>query len=218
MFFMRLYFVRHGEGHHNTNKLYSTPDFELTDLGKDQARGVTERLLKLPIEIIISSPYKRTIQTTEIINQKLKKEVIFSDLVAEIKRPKEIAGKSMVDDHDVNKIKKQMDKNINDQNWHYSDEENFFDFRKRTLEFLEYIKGFKQEHILVVSHVLFIQMVVLVMMLGEELTPEVYLKAHKFLASETSGLTICQTKGERWELVTWNDHSHLLETKDSATG
>lgn len=215
---MRLYFVRHGEGHHNTGKLYSTPDFELTDLGKDQARGVTGRLYKLPIGIIISSPFKRTIQTTEIINQKLKKEVIFSDLVAEIRRPKEIAGKSMVDDPETLSIKKLMDENIHLEDWHYSDEENFFDFRKRALEFLEYLKEFKQEHILVVSHVLFIQMAVLVMMLGEKLTPEVYLKAHKFLASETSGLTICDKRGERWELITWNDHSHLLETKNSFTG
>lgn len=215
---MRIYFVRHGEGYHNTGKLYSTPDFELTSLGIKQAEGVTDRLSKLPIEIIISSPFKRTIQTTEILNERLKKEVIFSDLVAEIKRPKEIAGKSMVEDPEVNKIKKLMDENIDDENWHFSDEENFFNFRKRTLEFLEYLKEFKQEHILVVSHVLFIQMAVLVMMLGEELTPEIYLKAHKFLASETSGLTICEKREKGWQLITWNDHSHLLKTKESATG
>lgn len=123
----------------------------------------------------------------------------------------------MADDPGILGIKKLMDENIHLRDWHYSDEENFFDFKKRPLDFLEYLKDFRQKHILVVSHVLFIQMAVLVMMLGDKLTPEIYLKA-KFSASETRGLTICEKKGEMGELITWNDHSHLLEVKDSFTG
>lgn len=215
---MRIYFVRHGEGFHNVNYLFSTPDFELTDLGKKQAEDVTKRISTLPIEIIISSPFKRTIQTTEIINQNLVKEIIYSDLVEEIKRPKEIAGKSMKDDPKILNIKRQMDENIHLKDWHYSDEENFYDLRKRALKFLDYLKEFKEEHLLVVSHVLFIQMAVLVMMLGEDLTPDIYLKAHKFLSSETSGLTICAKENDKWKLITWNDIAHLAETKDSFIG
>lgn len=215
---MRIYFVRHGEGDHNINGLYSTPDFELTDLGKSQAEGVSKRLTTLPINVIVTSPYKRTLQTTDIINKVLNKKVLTSDLVIEIVRPSEIAGQVMKGNLEIEEIKKQMDENISNPNWHYSNEENFFDFRKRAIEFLEYISSFKEEHILVVSHVLFIRIAVLVMMMGEDLTPEIYLKSQKFLELETSGLTICDKDASGWKLITWNDHAHLADTKVLATG
>lgn len=214
---MNIYFIRHGEGEHNVKKLWSLPHFELTEAGKKQAEIVGERVSSLPIELIISSPFTRTRQTTEIINQKLNRKVIYSDLVAEIKRPSEIAGKSMVDPETL-KVKLLMDEKLHLANWHYSDEENFFDLKKRAQQFLDSLSQFQEEDILVVSHVLFIQMAVMVMMLGEDLTPKIYLVGQKFFASETSGLTICEKTGNLWQLITWNDHAHLAERNDSATG
>ena len=102
---MKIYFVRHGEGEHNTKGLYSAPDFSLTEKGKQQALFAAARIKTLPIELIISSPFKRTVQTTEIINKQINKKVIFSDLVTEIKRPSEIAGK-FAGDPEIMKIKK----------------------------------------------------------------------------------------------------------------
>lgn len=207
---MKIYFVRHGQGEHNVKKLYSRPDFSLTEKGKQQAGFAAQRAKILPIEVIISSTYKRTRQTTEIINKELNKEVVFSDLATEIRRPSEIAGKFQ-HDPEVIKIRNEMDKNFHLADWHYSDEENFYDLKKRALAFIKYLEGLNYEHVLVVTHLIFIQATVLAMMLEENLSADVLLRAFQFLEIETSGLTICEFKNNDWHLITWNDHAHLAE-------
>lgn len=204
---MKIYFVRHGEGEHNVKKLYSSKEFKLTEKGQQQAAFLTKRLENLPIELIISSTFERTIQTTEIINKKLNKEVIFSDLAVEIKRAKEVVGKFQ-DSPEAVAVKKEIDEHFHLSDWHYSDEENFFDLKKRAVDFIKYLESFKQNHILVVSHAHFIRMVVLTLLLRENLTPEIFLKACSSFKLETSGLTVCE-KNITWKLITWNDHAHL---------
>lgn len=210
---MKIYFVRHGEGEHNVKELYSDPNFSLTKKGEEQAKFAADRIKTLPIELIISSTFKRTRQTTDIINKQINKKVIYSDLATEIKRPSEIAGKFQKDP-EIIKIKKEMDEHFHLPNWHYSDEENFYDVRQRALDFMEYLTGLEENHILVVTHLIFIQAIVLTMMLKENLTAEILLRARKFLELETSGLTICEYTDDDWQLVTWNDHAHLAESNN----
>jgi len=205
---MRVVFVRHGEGHHNVNNLYSLPEFELTEKGKKQAKAAADRIVKLPIDIIVSSPYKRTLQTTEIINKQLGKEIILSDLAIEVVRPTEIAGKDM-SHPEVKAIRKQLDDNFDNEDWHFSDEENFYDLQNRAQKFIEYLETLDQDNILVVSHGVFIKMVVMVIVLKQELSPQGFLNGYHTMSLETSGLTLCDKTDKSWKLITWNDHSHL---------
>lgn len=208
---MTIYFVRHGEGHHNANNLYSQPHFELTDKGKAEAKAAGERLKHLPIELLIVSSFKRTQQTAEIINNVIgSKPLILSDLPVEVKRPSEIAGKR-IDLPESQEVRKQMEENAHDPNWHYSDEENFYDLKNRASAFLEYLKTFKEENIAVVSHSVFIKMTILLIIAGEELTPTIFNRSYKGMKFATSGLTICSLENNLWSLVTWNDQSHLGE-------
>ncbi|MBI2022237.1 histidine phosphatase family protein [Candidatus Daviesbacteria bacterium] len=218
---MTIYFVRHGQGEHNLKKLYSTPEFELTELGRKQAEDLAQRIQNLPIDLIVSSTFKRTRQTTEIINSKINQEVVYSDLAVEVKRPSEIEGGSW-EDPKIIKIRELMNENFIRQDWHFSDEENFYDIKKRAEKFLEYLSALDKKHILVVSHINLIRMTVLVMMLGDSLTPEIFLHGYDFLQLSTSGLTILRKaqrskneyglkKKSEWELVTWNDQSHLAD-------
>ena len=209
---MIIYFVRHGEGHHNANNLYSLPDFELTDKGKAQAKAAAERVKHLPIELIIASPFKRTIQTMEIINEVIKKEVVSSDLAVEVRRPTEIAGKR-IDAPENMTIRKILDDNFHKPDFHYSDEENFFDLKNRAQKFLKFLETFegKYNHILVVSHALFIKMAVLDLALKDALTPKVFLNAYHTMSLATSGITMCEKNDKGWKLITWNDQSHLGE-------
>jgi broad specificity phosphatase PhoE len=208
---MTTYFVRHGEGHHNVNNLYSLPDFELTDKGKQEAKSAGERLKHLPIELLVVSSFKRTQQTAEIINNVIgNKPVILSDLPVEVRRPSEIAGKR-IDLPESQEIRKKMDQNADDPNWRYSDEENFHDLKKRAYQFLEYLQEFKEENIAVVSHSVFIKMVILLIIVGDELTPTIFNRNYKGMKLATSGLTICEYSNDLWSLVTWNDQAHLAE-------
>lgn len=216
---MIIYLVRHGEGHHNANNLYSLPEFELTDKGKEQARGIAGRLKHLPIETLIVSPYRRTVQTAEIINQVLGKPVIYSELAVEVRRPSEIAGKP-IDDPDTKKIREILDSNAHLPDFHYSDEENFFDLKERTQKFIKYLETFerKNQHLAVVTHAVFIKMLVLDIILQDALTPQGFLNAYHPFTLATSGLTVCEKDDKGWKLITWNDQSHLADNGKSHLG
>lgn len=208
---MTIYFVRHGEGHHNANNLYSLPHFELTDKGKAEARAAGERLKHLPIERLLVSSFKRTQQTAEIINEVLGgKPFELSDLPVEVRRPSEIAGKR-IDLPESQEIRRLMDEKAHDPEWRYSDEENFHDLKKRAAEFLKHLEERGEENLAVVSHSVFIKMVILLIIVGEEITPTMFNRSYKGMKLATSGLTICEFKGDLWSLVTWNDQSHLGE-------
>lgn len=208
---MTIYFVRHGEGHHNAQGLYSAPEFELTDKGKLEAKAVGERLKNLPIELLVVSTFKRTRQTAEIINKELGgKATIFSDLPVEVKRPSEIAGKSQDDAENI-RIRKILDENFHNPDFHFSDEENFFDLKKRGYEFLSYLENRNEKNIAVVSHSVFIRMLILLIISGEELSPKTFINSYKTMHLATSGLTVCRKKDKGWQLITWNDQSHLGE-------
>jgi len=208
---MNIYFIRHGEGHHNANNLYSQPHFELTDKGKEEAKAAGSRLKHLPIEVLVVSSFVRTKQTAEIINNQIgNKPVIYSDLPVEVKRPSEIAGKRL-DLPESLAIRKQMDENADDPNWRYSDEENFHDLKERGSKFLEYLEGFKEDNIAVVSHSVFIKMVILLIIVGDSLTPKIFNRSYRGMKLATSGVTICEFNYDLWGLLTWNDQAHLAE-------
>ncbi|KAF5659332.1 histidine phosphatase clade-1 [Fusarium denticulatum] len=60
-----IHFVRHGQGVHNLSHAnHDLPDPELTPLGEEQAKALTTRFPELAnVELILSSPLQRTIQT-----------------------------------------------------------------------------------------------------------------------------------------------------------
>ena len=63
---MKLYVARHGEtGWNALNKVCGRTDVSLTDKGIMQAERLAEEALKAGVEVIISSPMKRALQTAE---------------------------------------------------------------------------------------------------------------------------------------------------------
>lgn len=85
-----IYFIRHGESESNRDKIFAgrRADVELTETGRQQAKDAGLQILKLglTIERIISSPLKRTVETTRIIAQEINfpfEKVIFDEKLAE---------------------------------------------------------------------------------------------------------------------------------------
>jgi len=68
---MRLYFVRHGESEANTRRVISNRErpFGLTDLGRQQANSLADKLKDIPITAIFSSPVLRARKTADILSQ-----------------------------------------------------------------------------------------------------------------------------------------------------
>ena len=125
-----IYFVRHGETDQNAENVFQTPDTVLTEKGLAQAHTLAERCKNLGIEALVSSSYTRALQTSEVISQELSIPIEVAEIFRERTRSKEIVGKGK-DIPEVIEILKEIEEHSEDESWHYSDEENFFDLKKR---------------------------------------------------------------------------------------
>lgn len=64
----QLFFVRHGESELNRQRIYAgQTDTPLTDRGREQARLAGSRSKNVPIDLIVSSPLSRALETAQII-------------------------------------------------------------------------------------------------------------------------------------------------------
>lgn len=186
-------------------------DVELSLDGIKQAKIVARRFENVPIDIILASPYARTVQTAEIINSAIKKEIRYSPLLTEMKIPSEFIGKSQ-EDTEVMKIRKLRRDHANDPLWHYSDEENFSDVKARAIQCIDYFATIHKDAVLVVTHGTYIKIIIFTMMLGEMFTPEFWYVRSNFFHTDNTGITVCERKEDgEYKLLTWNDSAHLGE-------
>lgn len=82
---MNMYLVRHGEIDANIRKIYAGRSPEvLTELGREQARMMGEKLRDLKIDEIYCSPVYRAVETAEIIGNLLTKRPIIEEAFREI--------------------------------------------------------------------------------------------------------------------------------------
>jgi len=80
--------VRHGQSHFNlhfgaTRQDPGITDAGLTETGIEQARAASEILVRHDIRRILASPYSRTLETTEVILERLDLPVTIEPLVRE---------------------------------------------------------------------------------------------------------------------------------------
>ncbi len=206
-----IYFVRHGETESNVKRIKQGPEGSLTEKGREQALATAKRFPKhrgRP-QIIISSPYKRTKETAEIIGKELNMDVEYSDLLVERKNPTEIIGRE-VREREVKQIIDRLDKSFHNDNLRYADEENFIDLKERAKKLLDYIARRPEKRIIMITHGVFLKMVVSYMLKGEKLTASEYNKLSYFNPINNTGMAICSYtthlfKQNEWKLIVWND-------------
>jgi len=94
---MKLYLVRHGETDYNIEKkILGNTDLSLNAEGIKQGYYLKELLKNENIDIIISSPFLRSKQTAEIINENFELEIQFDDRICE-RNYGEFEGISIID-------------------------------------------------------------------------------------------------------------------------
>ena len=211
---MKIYLIRHGESEGNAKNIRQGADVPLTEQGIKQAEFLATRLMDLPIDLIISSPYLRTKQTAEVISNKLKKEINFSNLFTEKKKPTEIEG-LLVGDEKGDAIMKETWKNFFTPGYHYADEENFEDLKERAIKAADFLEQQKAEHIVVVTHGWFLRFFLGTLVFGRELNQR-ELQGICHFETWNTGISVCKFQTERessydtgWRIETWNDQNHL---------
>lgn len=205
---MRIYLVRHGQSKFNALRIHQHGGIELSRYGQKQAKAVARRFRKIPIDVIISSDFMRAKQTAQAISQQIGKPIIFEKLLQERKRPTEMEG-LRYDNPNTIKVKNLMRINSHDPYWHYSDEENFFDFINRIKKLVNFIEQRKEQNILLVSHGATITMLISFLIFKDRLTSEIFTQIIDFFKIRNTGITVCEKKNEEWKLITWNDQNHL---------
>jgi broad specificity phosphatase PhoE len=209
----KLYLVRHGESEGNAGLFKQDSTSPLSKNGEKQIESVTERFKNILIDKIIASPQVRAKQTAEAIYKILNKSIEFSDLLIERKIPSLLIGK-LRNDPVCEETDEQIYSHFHDIEWKHSDEENFSDLKKRAIKLFKYIDTLKEENILLVTHGVFMKMVVAYALLGEDLTSQEFWNFFIKLEISNTGITVLkqtQYKKEkiRWNILTWNDHAHL---------
>jgi len=209
----RIYFVRHGESEGNAGAFRQGPSTTLSDKGKKQAEAVAKRLNRLPIETIISSTYPRAMETADIINETLGKPIEHSELLIERRRPSLIVGRKN-EDPEIVAIEKLIQDNFHEKDWRHSDEENFEDMKARALDAIRLIESREENHILIVTHGIFLKMIAACMIMGKELTSREYHNICVTLTVDNTGISVLErmdsSKYDRpWIILTWNDRAHI---------
>lgn len=208
---MKIFLVRHGLSELNGKDMHQTKDDPLTEQGRKQAKSVAKRLAEIDADLIISSNYPRAADTARIIAKRLKKRIVYTELLKEWKKPSEIEGKPH-SNRKANLIYNKVMKNIDREGWHYSDEENISDLKERVKNAGKYLeeKGGKNGTLIVVTHAKVIYMMLAMAAFGMGITSTEYIRFRKTFALDNTGITEVEMEdGLVTKVIALNDFTHL---------
>lgn len=136
-----LYFIRHGESAANVLRQFAGQvDSLLTERGRRQAAATSPDVAKLGIDLILSSPLRRALDTAKIIAKDIGYPVdgiITNDLFME---------------HDVGQLAGKSWDDYREFDESFEGLESEADFRARVKRGLEFIKSRPEDTVLLVSH------------------------------------------------------------------
>lgn len=193
-----VYLIRHGESTNNVkrkddNHLDIRVDSSLTKKGIKQAKNTGKKLKKSKSKIdkIYSSPYPRATQTAEAISKILKKDYEVLEFTHERSNDKHRS-------HFENIY------NLNEEGG-----ENFESIKDRARKTLEFLENSTNNNIALVSHGIFLRVLLAFIVLGEDLTQKQAESFMRKFMTKNSGITKLYRFEESWMLATWNDYDHV---------
>jgi broad specificity phosphatase PhoE len=152
----------------------------------------------------------------DLVNHEFEKPlpIEYNDLLMERRNPSEIVGKS-VNDPEVKKIVDHIDKSYHSDDYRFSDEENFSDLKTRARNLLEYLAGRREKTLVVVTHGIFLRMVVAYIIHGESLDARQYNLISFNTSANNASITVCEyrkgwfgpPKDKRWQVLAWDDYT-----------
>lgn len=205
-----VYFIRHGEADGNVGGFSQSPDTPLTDYGHEQAKVVGKRCASLPIDAIYASVYRRATQTAKVIGEVVGIEVQELEDFHEIKKPTELLGVKHTDDKYKAYVLEEKTNYINPQ-WRPDGGENFADLFIRAEQGVRFLENSSSKHIVVVSHGRFLRFLASYLLHGKQLSAEIELQTSDNLKMNNTGITHYEVDGDKWKLVSWNDHAHFAD-------
>ncbi|MEI7838378.1 MAG: histidine phosphatase family protein [bacterium] len=213
-----IYIVRHGESQDNIKPVFQSADPDLSPLGEAQIEQIAERLSSLDIDIIISSPLKRALKTAKAISKLNNAKIETSKLFIEIKKPKSVEGKPF-SDKKANEIWREWKETVYGTGKRIEDSDNYTVLIKRVDEAMALLLARQEENIVVTTHGIFIRLMIARILFGDDLNGKSFRRFVTLLATDNTGVTTIELSDAyeedfTWRLKTFNDHSHLKNTKN----
>jgi broad specificity phosphatase PhoE len=148
----KIILIRHGQDEDNHNKILNGHrDTKLTDLGREQARVVAEKLKDDNVEIILTSPLKRAVETANIISSELEILEVHTDELLKERDFGILTGKPL---SDIPKLAKKV-LPVNDVNYFIESDgaESFPNLYKRAQSFLDKVsREYSGKVVVAVTH------------------------------------------------------------------
>jgi broad specificity phosphatase PhoE len=212
-----IYFVRHGQSANNAAKVRQGSAGGLSEKGEAQARFVGERFKNNRIQLTLASPYERAQETAAVIGEYIHTPIETTPLLAERRNPSEVIGKD-ADSEEVTKIMDVIDRTFHDDDYHYSDEENFSELKARARKLLTLLEQRPEKRVLCVSHRIFLKMVCAYAEQGESLTSHDFVKLDFYNKVENTAIAVCAykplnkwLKKKEWNILAFNDFGRIVE-------
>lgn len=205
---MKLYLIRHGETDYNVEQIHQAFDTPLSENGIKQAHTLAVRLQSIPIKRILASPMYRAQTTAQILSEKIHIPIQEVGFFTEHRKPSQIQNKSHLSSEALS-IKEEQNKHFHNKDYHYSDEENFFDFKERVLQGIRFIESFTDEDIALITHGAVFTMILGLFLYGEDFSSHDYQLIRPFFDVANTGVSTFYTSPKTktgWKLDSWNIH------------
>jgi alpha-ribazole phosphatase len=197
------YLLRHGETEWNAeNRLCGRTDVPLSEAGCRQAKSLAERLKSIPFEALYSSPLKRALETARLISECVGLQPVPDQRLVELDYG-QWEGKTLAEIME-NDPKTFHAWDANPAQVAPPGGESGLEAQQRVVSFLDSLAArHPQGHVLVVFHKTVCRLAIC-HALG--LSPCEY---RRRLIVSNAALSIIQARPYGWQLITFNDTSHL---------
>ena len=205
----KISFVRHGQSTHNVDGIRMGAKTELTEVGHSQAEMVAKRFKTIPIDIVLTSHFKRAHDTAIKIAKVAQVDTEVIEFAYERTLPNAVIG--------IDKNSEEAKKIVDDVKASWLGQgslpkgaESFEAIMSRIDTFMEIVKNRPEEHIAIASHSGFGRQLMLRVLLQDAVTPEMVLNIDKYLGFSNVGIsTYTLDDTGKWKLEQWNDDAHL---------
>lgn len=200
---MNIYLIRHGQTPWNKeNRIQGHEDTSLTEIGKEQAKKLANRLLNKDIKVIYSSDLKRAYETGKIISEIIKAPIYADERLRELDMG-DWCGK-LTEEITIDP-KNDYDRWMREpENYQIPNGEKLITRYKLVENFFNDILETKSDNILIVSHGITVKLAILYLINGP-------LTLYKNLSMDNVALNLIRLRDYNNVLTLYNDTCHLKE-------
>lgn len=208
-----IYFVRHGESESNVDGIYRGATALLTERGRAQAALMAQQIKLVKPSVLFASDFSRALDTADAIAKVTGLSTKQNEVFGEWREPTVFFGKHKYDP-EAHKILTQINTTLSDD-YQYSDEERFVEFRARTHSALTFLEEYDAPRICVVTHGAFLRVLLGSTLFGASFTKKHFMRSitnqslNRVFVHNTGITHIIYSPDHGWELVSWNDCKHL---------